>query len=87
MTRYKGASRKGALDIEDLAELDDIYRRLQRLHAQLNIASPQRLPLMAASATVKAAWAEISGNAQGWSYPVEGMQNATARLKAAREPD
>lgn len=68
MGRYKGMSTKGALTVEDLAELVDIYRRLQALHSGLNAVSSQRLPLMAA-ATVKAAWAEVSGAAQGWSYP------------------
>lgn len=51
MKRYKGMSSKQALDANDLAELDDIYRRLQRLHGQLNPVSCQRFPLMAASAT------------------------------------
>lgn len=83
MSRYKGMSSKGALDVDDLIELHDIYHRLQRLHGQLNAVSSQRLPLMAASATVKAAWAELSGAEQGWSFPVEAMVKATARMKAA----
>lgn len=68
---HKGASRKQALTAEDMAELVDCYRRLQKLHASLNYASPQQLPLMAASATVKAAWAELSGAVVlgGWCYP------------------
>lgn len=68
---HKGSSRKQALTAADMAELVDCHRRLQKLHASLNYASPQRLPLLAASATVKAAWAELSGAVAlgGWSYP------------------
>lgn len=69
MTRYKGVSTKGALTVEDLDELVDIHNRLQKMHAALNPVSSQRFPLMAAAATVKAAWAEIGGAVQGWSYP------------------
>lgn len=58
---HKGSSRKQALTAADMAELVNCHRRLQKLHASLNYASPQRLPLLAASATVKAAWAELSG--------------------------
>ena len=71
MSRYKGASTKGALTVEDLVELVDIYRRLQSMHAGLNPVSDQRFPVMAAASTVKAAWAEISGAEQGWSYPAD----------------
>jgi len=42
MKRYKGMSSKQVLNANDLAELDDIYRRLQRLHGQLNPVSSQR---------------------------------------------
>lgn len=68
---HKGASRKQALTAADMAELVDCYRRIQKLHASLNYASPQQLPLLAASATVKAAWAELSGSMTlgGWCYP------------------
>lgn len=83
MTRYKGMASKQALDANDLVELDHIYRRLQRLHGQLNPVSPQRLPLMAASATVKAAWTDLSGTGSSWSYPYEGMASAVARSKSA----
>lgn len=69
MSRYKGASRTSALTVEDLVELVDIYHRLQAMHAGLNPVSSQRFPLMAAAATVKAAWAEVSGAEQAWSYP------------------
>ena len=72
MTRHKGASRKQALTAEDLAELTDCYRRVQRLHATLNPASCQQLPLLAASATLKACWAELSGAVTfggAWTYP------------------
>ena len=41
------------------------------MHAGLNPVSTQRFPVMAAAATVKAAWAEISGAEQGWSFPAE----------------
>lgn len=64
MSRYKGASTKGALTVEDLVELVDIYRRLQAMRAGLNPVSTQRFP-------VKAAWAEVSGAEQGWSFPAE----------------
>ncbi|MES2834268.1 MAG: hypothetical protein V4707_06130 [Pseudomonadota bacterium] len=77
---HKGASRKQALTAADLAELVDCYRRVQKLHASLNHASPQQLPLMAASATIKAAWAELSGvvvlGAWAWpstAVPVDGV--------------
>lgn len=83
MTRYKGMASKQALDANDLAELDDIYRRLQRLHGQLNPVSSQRLPLMAASATVKAAWTDLSGTGSSWSYPYEGMARVVARSRNA----
>lgn len=68
---YKGASRKQALTAADLAELVDCYKRVQRLHAGLNYASPQQLPLLAASATIKAAWAELSGAVVlgPWTWP------------------
>ena len=68
---HKGASSKQALTAADMAELVDCYRRIQKLHATLNHASPQQLPLMAASATVKAAWAELSGAVVlgAWCYP------------------
>lgn len=69
MSVHKGISRKQALTVEDLAELVDIHRRLQRMHSTLNHASVQQLPLMAASATVKAAWAELSGAGWAWAYP------------------
>lgn len=68
---HKGASRKQALTAADLAELVDCYRRVQKLHMDLNYASPQKLPLLAASATIKAAWAELSGAVVlgTWSWP------------------
>ncbi len=87
MKRYKGMSSKQVLDANDLAELDDIYRRLQRLHGQLNPVSCQRFPLMAASATVKAAWTDLSGTGSSWSYPYEGMAGAVARSKGAPPTD
>ena len=87
MTRYKGMSIKQALDADDLAELDDIYRRLQRLHGQLNPVSCQRFPLMAAAATVKAAWTDLSGTGFSWSYPYEGMASAVARSKGGLPTD
>lgn len=71
MTRHKGMSRKQAIDADDLREIVDCHRRIQRIHAALNHASPQILPLMAASATLKACWAELSGAVilGGWAYP------------------
>lgn len=58
--------------MEDLVELVDLYRRLQAMHSGLNPVSTQRFPVMAAAAaTVKAAWAEVSGAEQGWSFPAE----------------
>lgn len=46
-------------------------RPRQHIHASLNRSSPQILPLMAASATLKACWAELSGAVMlgGWAYP------------------
>ena len=73
MSGHKGISRRQALTVEDLAELSEIHRRLQRMHSTLNHASPQQLPLMAASATVKAAWAELSGAGWAWSYPASAV--------------
>lgn len=75
MTRYKGASSKGALTIEDLNEILDCYHRIQRIQGSLNMASNQKLPLLAASATLKACWAELSGAqaATGWSFPPWAM--------------
>lgn len=71
MTRHKGASRKTAVTAEDLKQISDCYRIIQAIHAGLNQESSQKLPLMAASATVKACWAELSGSVVlgGWSYP------------------
>lgn len=70
MTRYKGVSRKGAIDQDDLIEIVDCYRRIQKIHASLNYQSPQQMPLLAASATLKACWAELSGEASyAWDFP------------------
>ena len=71
MSRHKGMSSKAAIDADDLREIVDCHRRIQRIHAALNHASPQILPLMAASATLKACWAELSGAVMlgGWAYP------------------
>lgn len=73
MTRHKGMSRKTAVDADDLREIVDCHLRIQRIHAGLNHASPQILPLMAASATLKACWAELSGAVVlgGWAYPAD----------------
>lgn len=92
MSGHKGISRKQALTVEDLAELADIHRRLQRMHSTLNHASFQQMPLMAASATVKAAWAELSGAGWAWSYPATAVPldgvpaGATAHDQHARRP-
>ncbi|MFT4956160.1 MAG: hypothetical protein ACI8U3_002565 [Brevundimonas sp.] len=86
MSGHKGVSKKQVLTVEDLAELVDIHRRLQRMHATLNHASQQQLPLMAASATVKAAWAELSGAGWAWSYPTTAVPlNGVAPEVKARE--
>lgn len=73
MSRHKGMSRKAAIDADDLREIVDCHRRILRIHAGLNHASPQILPLMAASATLKACWAELSGAVilGGWAYPAD----------------
>ncbi|MFN3877230.1 MAG: hypothetical protein ACK4MH_02500 [Brevundimonas sp.] len=75
MSRHKGMSSKAAIDADDLREIVDCHRRIQRIHAGLNHASPQILPLMAASATLKACWAELSGAVilGGWAYPTDLM--------------
>jgi len=92
MTRYKGASRKQAIDAADLKEIVDCYRRIQRIHAGLNYASEQQLPLMAASATLKACWAELSGAAaaSAWSFPAthvpfDGLAPQADRSGGSRE--
>jgi hypothetical protein len=84
---HKGASKKQALTAEDLAELVDCYRRIQKLHGSLNYASPQQLPLLAASATVKAAWAELSGAMVlgPWAWPSDAVPvEGIARTPASR---
>lgn len=71
MSRYKGVSRKSNVTREDLAEVEDCYRRIRLIITSLNGQSPAVLPLLAASATLKACWAELSGAqaATGWSFP------------------
>ena len=90
MSRHKGIYRKQTLTVEDLAELVEIHRRLQRMHSTLNHASVQQLPLRAASATVKAAWAELSGAGWAWAYPSTAMplDGVPAEVKAreGRQP-
>ncbi|WP_436357935.1 hypothetical protein [Brevundimonas sp. CEF1] len=74
MSRYKGQSKKGAIDAADLREVADCYRRVTRIHASLNPVSDQIFPLMAASATLKACWAELSGaGGMAWTYPGDGV--------------
>lgn len=74
MSRYKGQSKKSAIDGDDLRELADCYRRVVRIHAGLNAVSDQVLPLMAASATLKACWAELSGaGGMAWTYPASAI--------------
>ena len=75
MSRYKGASRATAITAEDLAVIVDCYRRIQRIGANLNHASPQHFPLMAVTATLRACWADLSGASvmAGWSYPDSGV--------------
>lgn len=75
MTRHKGAASATAVTAEDLAVIVDCYRRIQRIMANLNHASPQHIPLMAATATLRACWADLSGATilAGWSYPDSGV--------------
>lgn len=75
MSRHKGTATATAVSAEDLAVVVDCYRRIQRIHANLNHASPQHIPLMAASATLRACWADLSGATilAGWSYPDSGV--------------
>ena len=70
---HKGVSRKAVVTAEDLAELAEIHRRLRRMHAGLIPSSSHQLPLMAASATVKAVWAELSGAGWAWTYPASAV--------------
>jgi hypothetical protein len=92
MSRYKGASKKNAIDAADLRELADCYRRVSRIHASLNPVCDQILPLMAASATIKACWSELSGaGGLAWTYPgdgvpMDGLSPRTDRSDGAREP-
>ena len=54
----------------DLREVADCYRRVARIHASLNPVSDQIFLLMAASATLKACWAELSGaGGMAWAFP------------------
>lgn len=71
MARYKGQASATAVTAEDLAVIVDCYRRIQRIHSNLNQGSPQHMPLMAATATLRACWADLSGATilAGWSYP------------------
>jgi len=80
MTRHKGVSSKKTITREDLAELVDCMRRIQRIESSLCYTAPQKLPLMAASVTVKACWAELSGEAMAWSFPSD-MIDSNGRLK------
>lgn len=74
MSRYKGQSKKAAIDAADLRELADCYRRVTRIHASLNPVCDQIFPLMAASATLKACWAERSGaGGMAWTFPGNGV--------------
>lgn len=71
--RYKGATRKGAPDVGDLAILARMHRELQDMGAAINMHHPAQHPIAAARSTVFAAWAEISGEARAWSHPVSQM--------------
>ncbi|MNQ79383.1 hypothetical protein D3C85_943270 [compost metagenome] len=74
MSRYKGQSKKAAIDADDLREVADCYRRVSRIYASLNPVCDQILPLMAAAATLKACWAELSGaGGFAWTYPGDGV--------------
>lgn len=68
---HKGASKKTAITAADLQEIVDCYFRIQRIMGGLNHVSEQKLPLMAATATLKACWSELSGATAGvgWSFP------------------
>lgn len=70
MTRCKGESRKQAATPDHLAAIVDGFQRLQRISASL-ITRPEQLPRLAASATLKAGWAELSGSTPSgaWSFP------------------
>lgn len=78
--RYKGATQKGAPDMGDLETLARIHRELQDMGAAINLHHPCQHPIAAARATVFAAWTEISGAAQSWSFPTsEMLPNGLAR--------
>lgn len=68
---HKGSSKKTAITADDLQEIVDCYFRIQRIMGGLNHAAEQKLPLMAATATLKACWSELSGATAGvgWSFP------------------
>ena len=81
---------KQAVTAEDLKELVDCYFRVRRLHAGLHHASPQQAPLMAASATLKACWAELSGAGSAWGFsaelvPLDGLAPGATRSEGTRE--
>lgn len=86
MTRHKGVSSKKTITREDLAELVDCMRRIQRIEGSLCYTAPQKLPLMAASVTVKACWAELSGDAMAWSFPSD-MIDSNGLLKGRKPID
>lgn len=88
MTRHKGANSKGAINADDLKD----RRRIERIMGSLNHASPQILPLMATTATVKACWAELSGASinAAWTYPadhvpIDGLAPGADRSGKPRE--
>lgn len=78
MSRYKGMSSKGNVTLEDLAEIEDCYRRIRRIISSLNIHSSATLPLMATSATLKACWTELSGKGMAWSFPDTAVQTPSS---------
>lgn len=61
MTRYEGASRKGAPDVSDLAILARKHRELHDAGTSINLHNPAQYPTTAAWATVFYRWVEISG--------------------------
>lgn len=61
MTRYEGASRKGAPNVGDLAILARKHRELHNVGTSISLHHPAQHATTAARVTVFVRWAEISG--------------------------
>lgn len=69
----------------DLETLARIHRKLQDMGAAINLHHPCQHPIAAARATVFAAWAEISGESQSWSFPTSEMLSNGQTRRSLRQ--